>query len=112
MSEVQRVMRHYAVRVNEYTPSSDVASRPKRSRNRHACQRTEGSLTNRFSIANEIDMIQVRRTAEYDPFEVVVREGKGETRHHVMMSREMCERLTAGKAYAGTLSRGGLPVLA
>jgi hypothetical protein len=30
-------------------------------------------------------------------FEVVVREGKGETRHHVTMSRETCERLTAGK---------------
>jgi len=44
-------------------------------------------------------MIEVRRTAEHDPliFEVVVREGKGETRHHVTMSREMCERLTAGK---------------
>ena len=34
-----------------------------------------------------------------DPFilDVVVSEGKGETRHHVTMSREMCERLTAGK---------------
>jgi hypothetical protein len=42
-------------------------------------------------------MIQVRRTAEHDSFEVVVREGKGESRHHVTMSREMCERLTAGK---------------
>jgi hypothetical protein len=49
-------------------------------------------------------MIQVRRTAEGDPlkgepleFEVVVREGKGETRHHVTMSRETCERLAAGK---------------
>ena len=42
-------------------------------------------------------MIQVRRTAEDDSFEVVVREGKGESRHHVTMSREMCERLTAGK---------------
>jgi len=44
-------------------------------------------------------MIEVRRTAEHDSlvFEVVVREGKGETRHHVTMSREMCERLTAGK---------------
>jgi hypothetical protein len=29
--------------------------------------------------------------------EVVVREGKSETRHHVTMSQEMCERLTAGK---------------
>jgi len=44
-------------------------------------------------------MIQVRRLAEHDSlvFEVVVREGKDETRHHVTMSREMCERLTAGK---------------
>jgi hypothetical protein len=44
-------------------------------------------------------MIQVRRTAERGSFifEVVVREGKGETRRHVTMSREMCERLTAGK---------------
>ena len=44
-------------------------------------------------------MIEVRRVAEGDPldFEVVVREGRGETRHHVTMSREMCERLTAGK---------------
>jgi hypothetical protein len=44
-------------------------------------------------------MIEVRRVAEGDPldFEVVVREGRGETRHHVTMSRKMCERLTAGK---------------
>ena len=44
-------------------------------------------------------MIEVRRTAEHDSFvfEVIVREGKGETRHHVTMSQEMCERLTAGK---------------
>ncbi len=44
-------------------------------------------------------MIQVRRTGEGDPleFEVIVREGKGETRHDVTMSRETCERLTAGK---------------
>ena len=44
-------------------------------------------------------MIQVRLTAERDPFifDVVVSEGKAETRHHVTMSREMCERLTAGK---------------
>jgi hypothetical protein len=51
----------------------------------------------RASIANEIDMIEVRRTAEHDSFEVVIREGKGESRHHVTMSPEMCERLTAGK---------------
>ena len=44
-------------------------------------------------------MIEVRRVAEGDPleFEVVVREGEGETRHHVTMSRETCNRLTAGK---------------
>ena len=44
-------------------------------------------------------MIQVRRLAEHDSlvFEVVVRQGEGETRHHVTMSREVCERLTAGK---------------
>jgi hypothetical protein len=49
----------------------------------------------------ETDMIQVRRTSESegDPlsFEVVVRAGKGETRHHVTMSQETCRRLTAGR---------------
>ncbi len=50
-------------------------------------------------MPKEIDMIQVRQTAEQDPliFEVVVREGKGETRHQVTMSRETCARLTSGK---------------
>jgi hypothetical protein len=44
-------------------------------------------------------MIEVRRVAEGDPlgFEVVVREGRGETHHHVTVSRQMCEQLTAGK---------------
>jgi hypothetical protein len=44
-------------------------------------------------------MIHVRRAAEYGSpaFEVVVGEGNSETRHHVTMSREICERLTAGK---------------
>src|SRR4029453_13353415 len=44
-------------------------------------------------------MIEVRRISEGGAldFEVVIREGEGETRHHVTMSREMCERLTAGK---------------
>jgi hypothetical protein len=44
-------------------------------------------------------MIQIRRTGEGDPlgFEVVVRDGKGESRHHVTMSREICDRLIAGK---------------
>ena len=47
----------------------------------------------------DVDMIQVQRTGEGDPleFEVVVREGQGETRHRVTMSQETCERLTAGK---------------
>jgi hypothetical protein len=41
-------------------------------------------------------MIEVRRSGEGDPsdFQVVVREGKGETRHDVTMPRETCERLT------------------
>jgi hypothetical protein len=44
-------------------------------------------------------MIEVQRIGEGDPldFEVVVREGEGETRHHVTMSREICDRLTADK---------------
>ena len=44
-------------------------------------------------------MILIRRTAEGDPleFEVIVREGKGETRHQVTMSRETCDRLTTGR---------------
>jgi hypothetical protein len=43
-------------------------------------------------------MIEVRSTGGRDPlaFEVTVCEGGGETRHHVTLSREMCERLTAG----------------
>jgi hypothetical protein len=44
-------------------------------------------------------MIEVRRTGEGDPleFEVVVRAGRGETRHDLTMAQETCERLTAGK---------------
>jgi hypothetical protein len=44
-------------------------------------------------------MIEIRPTGEGDPleFEVVVREGQGETRHHVTMTRETCDRLTGGK---------------
>jgi hypothetical protein len=43
-------------------------------------------------------MILVRLTAAGDPpeFEVIVREGKGETRHHVTMSRETCDELRGG----------------
>ena len=44
-------------------------------------------------------MIEVRRTVDGDPlgFEVIVRDGKGESRHRVTVSRQLCERLTAGK---------------
>jgi hypothetical protein len=44
-------------------------------------------------------MIEVRRTREGDPleFEVVIREGKGETRHQVTMAEATCHRLSAGK---------------
>ena len=44
-------------------------------------------------------MIEVRRISERGSlnFEVIVREGEGETRHNVTMSREMSERLTAGR---------------
>jgi hypothetical protein len=48
------------------------------------------AIAREIDTAKEIDMIQVRLTGEGDPFvfEVVVSEGKGETRHHVTMSRE------------------------
>jgi hypothetical protein len=44
-------------------------------------------------------MIEVRRTGDGDllEFEVVVREGQGETRHQVTMARDTCDRLTGGK---------------
>jgi hypothetical protein len=44
-------------------------------------------------------VIQVERAGEGDPleFEVIVRVGNGETRHHVTMARETCERLTMGR---------------
>ena len=44
-------------------------------------------------------MIEVRRTSEGDPleFDVMVREGQGESRHHVTMAQETCDRLSAGK---------------
>lgn len=43
--------------------------------------------------------IDVRPLAEGDPFrfEVTVREGAGQTRHQVTMSRQMWQRLTAGQ---------------
>ena len=44
-------------------------------------------------------MIEVRRISEGGPLisKRSFREGAGESRHHVTMSREMCERLMAGK---------------
>lgn len=44
-------------------------------------------------------MIEIRRTGDGDPlgFEVVVREGKAESRHQVTMARETCARLSGGK---------------
>ncbi|MEH2513525.1 hypothetical protein V1291_004879 [Nitrobacteraceae bacterium AZCC 1564] len=43
-------------------------------------------------------MIKVERVGDGDPleFEVIVRVGNGETRHHVTLARETCERLTMG----------------
>jgi hypothetical protein len=44
-------------------------------------------------------MIHIRRIADGDPlaFEVVVREGGGETHHHVTISRHEGDRLTGGE---------------
>jgi hypothetical protein len=43
-------------------------------------------------------VIKVERVGEGDPleFEVIVGVGNGETRHHVTMARDTCERLTMG----------------
>ncbi|WP_341512027.1 hypothetical protein [Bradyrhizobium sp. ISRA442] len=40
----------------------------------------------------------VERVSDGDPlgFEVIVRVGDGETRHHVTLARDTCERLTMG----------------
>jgi hypothetical protein len=44
-------------------------------------------------------MIEIRCISDDDPleFKVVVRYGKGESRHHVTMARKTYEQLTAGK---------------
>jgi hypothetical protein len=59
-------------------------------------------------------MIEVRRVAEGDPmdFEVVIREGEGETRHQRDDVATHVRPAGSRQAYAGTLSRGGLPLLA
>jgi hypothetical protein len=43
-------------------------------------------------------VIKVEQTNGGDPleFDVIVRVGHCETRHHVMMARDVCERLTMG----------------
>ncbi len=43
-------------------------------------------------------MIKVESAGEGDPleFEIIVRLENGETRHHVTMARDTCERLTMG----------------
>jgi hypothetical protein len=43
-------------------------------------------------------VIKVERAGEGDPleFEVIVRVGNGEPRHHVTMARDTCQRLTTG----------------
>ena len=45
-------------------------------------------------------MIEVKRTGDSDPleFDVVVRDGRGETRYHVTMARKTYEQLTSGRA--------------
>jgi len=43
------------------------------------------------------NVIEIRHTDEPSTFDVVVREGKGETHHQVIMSAETCERLTGGR---------------
>jgi len=53
-----------------------IAQPPRASTNERCADIAGPNPEGRFSIANEIDMIQVRRTAEHDSFEVVVREGK------------------------------------
>jgi hypothetical protein len=52
-------------------------------------------------------MIEVRRIAEGDPldFEVVIREGGGETRHRVTMLRETYNQLSVGQHTQSVASR-------
>jgi hypothetical protein len=53
----------------------------------------------RGNLPEEAAMIEVTCTDDGDPlaFEVAVREGKGESRHHVTMARDTYQRLTGGK---------------
>jgi len=59
----------------------------------------------------KVAVIEVKRTGEGDPLEfaVIVRVGDGETRHHVTMVRDTCERLTAGTHCPSPTVRMGLP---
>jgi len=47
----------------------------------------------------ELGMIEVKRIGNKDPleFEVIVHEGESDSRHHVTMTRQTYEGLTAGK---------------
>jgi hypothetical protein len=51
-------------------------------------------------------VIKVERVSDGDPlgFEVIVREGNGETRHQVTLARGTCKRLTMGT----NIERGGI----
>jgi len=89
----------FSIRSSSCSPMRQILHGSAKMPPKERCLSAADSTNEDARIAKEIDMIQVRRTAEHDSFifEVVVREGKGETRHHVTMSRETCERLTAGK---------------
>jgi hypothetical protein len=52
-----------------------------------------------FWNVNEAALIGIKRLSSGDPleFEVVVREGAGETNHRVTMSKDLCSRLTGGQ---------------
>src|SRR5262245_66495808 len=53
-------------------------------------------------VSENCRMIEVKRTRQGDPleFEVLVRVGGGETRHHVMVTRATCASLKADTAKA------------
>jgi hypothetical protein len=44
-------------------------------------------------------VIKIQQVSDGDPlgFEVIVRVGSGETRHHVTLARDICKRLTMGR---------------
>ena len=50
-----------------------------------------------LEVPEEVSLIEVRRISQSGSLDVVVREGEGETRHRITISRETYERLSAGK---------------